>query len=141
MHPTWLGFQVDWPVFVKNPFQAANTSWTRGQHFNWQERKLDPYKVYTMYASGYLFHNQDLEKENKVGDRLSEMTTDQLYSLVGLLNGEVKKRTATAEELKEKRCRQSKIDDKQRGLIRSFLRKNPWITEDFYQFRDSILGE
>ena len=34
MHPTWLGFQVDWPVFVKNSFQAANTSWTRGQHFN-----------------------------------------------------------------------------------------------------------
>jgi hypothetical protein len=94
-----------------------------------------------MYASGYLYHNQDLEKENKVGDRLSELTTDQLYSLVGLLNGEVKKRTSTAEELKEKRCRQSKIDDKQRGLIRSFLRKNPWITEDFYKFRDNILGE
>jgi len=94
-----------------------------------------------MYASGYLYHNTELEKENKVGDRLSEMTTDQLYSLVGLLNGEVKKRTATAEELKEKRCRQSKIDDKQRGLIRSFLRKNPWITEDFYKFRDNILGE
>ena len=94
-----------------------------------------------MYAAGYLYHNQDLEKENKVGDRLSEMNTDQLYTLVGLLNGEVKKRTTSAEELKNKRCRQSKIDDKQRGLLRSFLRKNPWITEDFYKFRDDILGE
>tara|TARA_R100000541_G_scaffold58487_1_gene69793 strand:- start:224 stop:508 length:285 start_codon:yes stop_codon:yes gene_type:complete len=94
-----------------------------------------------MYASGYLYHNKDLEKENKVGDRLSEMNTEGLYSLVGLLNSEVKKRTTSAEELKNKRCRQSKIDDKQRGLLRSFLRKNPWITEDFYRFRDNILGE
>ena len=46
-----------------------------------------------------------------------------------------------SEELKNKRCRQSKIDEKQRGLIRSFLRKNPWIEEDFYNFRDSVLGE
>ena len=115
MHPTWLGFQMDWPVFVKHPFDAANVSWTRGHHFNWQE--------------------------NKVGDRLSEMNAEQLYTLVGLLNSEVKKRTSSAEELKNKRCRQSKIDDKQRGLIRSFLRKNPWITEDFYKFRDDILGD
>ena len=84
MHPTWLGFQMDWPVFVKNSFQAAGVSWTRGEHFNWQERNLDPYKGYTMYASGFLFHNQELEKENKVGDRLSEMNSEQLYALVGL---------------------------------------------------------
>lgn len=141
MHPTWLGFQMDWPVFVKNPFQADNVSWTRGENFNWQERRLDPYKVYTMYAAGYLFHNKDLEKESKSGTRLSEMNSEQLYSLVGLLNAEVKSRTANTEEFKEKRCRQSKIDEKQRGLIRSFLRKNPWITDKFYQSRDSILGE
>ncbi|MCJ8336467.1 MAG: hypothetical protein MJH10_19915, partial [Epibacterium sp.] len=80
-------------------------------------------------------------KENKAGDRLSEMNAGQLYTLVGLLNSEVKRRTTSAEELKDKRCRQSKIDDKQRGLIRSFLRKNAWITDDFYRFRDDILGE
>jgi len=102
---------------------------------------MDPYKVYTMYAAGYLYHNKDLEKENKVGNRLSEMNKEQLYTLVGLLNGEVKKRTTSAEELKKKRCRQSKLDDKQRGHLRSFLRNNPWITEDFYKFRDDILGD
>jgi hypothetical protein len=141
MHPTWLGFQVDWPLFVKNTFQADSKSWMRGEFFNWQERGIDSYKVYTMYASGHLYHNEDLEKANKVGDRLSEMNSEQLYSLVGLLNGKVKERTSSAEELKNKRCRQSKIDEKQRGLIRSFLRKNPWIEEDFYNFRDTVLGE
>ena len=141
MHPTYLGFQVDWPVFVKNPLQAADKNWTRGELFNWQERDLDQYKVFMLYMSGFLYHNKDLEKESKSGTRLSEMNSEQLYSLVGLLNEEVKSRAANTEEFKEKRCRQSKIDEKQRGLIRSFLRKNPWITDKFYQSRDSILGE
>ena len=112
MHPTYLGFQVDWPVFVKNTFSAANKNWARGEHFNWQERRLDQYKVYTMYAAGYLYHNTELEKENKVGDRLSEMNSEQLLTMVTLLNGVVKKRTSTAQEFQDKRCRQSKIDDK-----------------------------
>jgi hypothetical protein len=141
MHPTYLGFQVDWPVFVKNTFSAANKNWTRGEHFNWQERRLDQYKVYTMYASGYLYHNTELEKENKVGDRLSEMNSEQLLTMVTLLNGVVKKRTSTAQEFQDKRCRQSKIDDKQRGLIRSWLRKNTWVEDDYYKFRDQVLKD
>jgi hypothetical protein len=141
MHPTYLGFQVDWPVFVKNTFSAANKNWARGEHFNWQERRLDQYKVYTMYASGYLYHNTELEKENKVGDRLSEMNSEQLLTMVTLLNGVVKKRTSTAQEFQDKRCRQSKIDDKQRGLIRSWLRKNTWVEDDYYKFRDQVLKD
>jgi len=141
MHPTYLGFQVDWPLFVKNTFSAANKNWARGEHFNWQERRLDQYKVYTMYASGYLYHNTELEKENKVGDRLSEMNSEQLLTMVTLLNGVVKKRTSTAQEFQDKRCRQSKIDDKQRGLIRSWLRKNTWVEDDYYKFRDQVLKD
>lgn len=141
MHPTYLGFQVDWPVFVKNTFSAASKNWARGEHFNWQERRLDQYKVYTMYAAGYLYHNNELEKQNKVGDRLSEMNSEQLLTMVTLLNGVVKKRTSTAQEFQDKRCRQSKIDDKQRGLIRSWLRKNTWVEDDYYKFRDQVLKD
>jgi len=126
---------------VKNTFSAANKNWTRGEHFNWQERRLDQYKIYTMYAAGYLYHNTELEKENKVGDRLSEMNSEQLLTMVTLLNGVVKKRTSTAQEFQDKRCRQSKIDDKQRGLIRSWLRKNTWVEDDYYKFRDQVLKD
>ena len=141
MHPTYLGFQVDWPVFVKNPFNADRKNWLRGETFNWKERQMDQYKVYTMYASGYLYHNTDLEKQNKVGDRLSEMNSEKLAKLVTLINDKVKKNTSTKEEFQDKRCRKSTIDDKQRGLIRSWLRSNTWAQEDFCGFRNQILND
>ena len=88
-----------------------------------------------------IYHNTTLAKENKVGDRLGEMNKEQLYRLVVQLNNIVKKRTTTQKEFSDKRCKQSKIEDKQRGLIRRFLNRNPWIVEDFYRLRDHILGE
>ena len=94
-----------------------------------------------LYASGYLHHNKELEVQAKVGDRLSEMNGNQLKTLVNLINTEVKKRTSSTNEFENKRCKQSTIDDKQRGLIRRFLVGNKWIQEDFYAMRDTILGE
>jgi len=138
-HPSYLGFQVDWPVFVKIPFQSANKFWKRGDAFPWAEMNLDQKAVATLYASGYIYHNPELEKETKVGDRLGEMTSKELKRLVIQLNDIVKKRTTTAEEYKQKRCRQSTIPDKQRGLIRRFLRANAYIVEDFYRIRDDII--
>lgn len=140
-HPSFLGFQVDWPVFVKIPLSADGKDWKRQEHFNWMERSVEPEKVAILYASGYIYHNKDLEVQNKVGDRLSEMDGRQLSALVNLLNTEVKKRTSSNTEFENKKCKQSRIDDKQRGLIRRFLLSNKWIQEDFYVFRDQILKD
>lgn len=141
MHPHYLGWQVDWPVFVKMSLSADGKQWKRGEHFNWLERSMDADKVALLYASGYLHHNKELEVQAKVGDRLSEMDGNQLKTLVNLINTEVKKRTSSTNEFENKRCKQSTIDDKQRGLIRRFLVGNKWIQEDFYAMRDTILGE
>ena len=141
MHPSYLGFQVDWPVFVKMPLSADNKEWKRDEHFNWLERGIEADKVARLYTSGYLHHNRDLEVQTKVGDRLSEMNGNQLKTLVTLINAEVKKRTSSTAEFENKRCKQSNLDDKQRGLIRRFLVSNKWITEDFYAMRDTILGQ
>lgn len=141
MHPHYLGWQVDWPVFVKMSLSADGKQWKRGEHFNWLERSMEADKVALLYASGYLHHNKELEVQAKVGDRLSEMNGNQLKTLVNLINTEVKKRTSSTNEFENKRCKQSTIDDKQRGLIRRFLFGNKWIQEDFYTMRDTILGE
>lgn len=141
MHPSYLGWQVDWPLFIKSPLSADAKEWKRDEHFNWLERGIEADKVARLYASGYLHHNTDLEVQSKVGDRLSEMQGSQLKTLVTLINAEVKKRTSSTNEFENKRCKQSTLDDKQRGLIRRFLVGNRWIMDDFYKMRDTILGE
>jgi hypothetical protein len=141
MHPTYLGWQVDWPVFIKRPFMADSKTWSQGDHFNWLERGIDADKVATLYVSGYVHHNKDLEVQTKVGDRLSELAGKQLDTLVNLLNVEVKKRTSSTSEFETKKCKKSKLDDKQRGLIRRFLNRNSWVTEDFYTIRGKIIND
>jgi hypothetical protein len=139
MHPTYLGLQVDWPLFVKMPLNADGKLWKVGDHFNWLERGIDADKVASLYVTNYVHHNEALAVQNKVGDRLSELAGKQLETLVNLMNAEVKKRTSSNAEFEAKKCKKSKIDDKQRGLIRRFLNSSHWITEDFYTIRDGII--
>lgn len=134
-HPQYLGWQVDWPVFVKIPFSG----YKQGDHFDWVTKNVDPARVAQLYSTGQIYHNKELEKETKVGDRLEEMGGQQLESLVRLLNAEVKGRTNSTSEYNTKKCKQSKIDAKQRALLRSFLRNNRWIEEKFFELRDGIL--
>jgi len=141
MHPRYLGWQVDWPVFVKMPFSADGKHWKRREHFNWAERNLETKDIASLYAQGFIYHNTELAKENKVGLRLDEMNKEALKRLVTQLNAIVKDRTASTQEFNNKRCNQSKIEDKQRGLLRRWLNRNPWIMDDFYHLRDHILGE
>ena len=141
MHPTYLGWQVEWPVFIKRPLMADSKTWKQGDYFNWFERGIDADKVATLYVSGYIHHNKELEVQTKVGDRLSELAGKQLDTLVNLLNAEVKKRTSSTSEFETKKCKKSKLDDKQRGLIRRFLNSNSWVIEDFYNIRDKILND
>ena len=139
MHPTHLGWQVDWPLFIKVPLTSHNKNWKRGEYYNWFELGIPETDVSFLYNTGKIYHNKELEVQNKVGDRLHELDGKQLDALVNLLNAEVKKRTTSTSEFESKKCKKSKIDDKQRGLIRRFLNSNNWITEDFYAFRDKII--
>jgi glucuronate isomerase len=143
-HPHYLSWQVDWPLFVKVPFDSEGRTWQRGEHYPWRTLGINGVKeqsVARLYNSGYLYHNPDLEKETKVGDRLNEMTNAQLETLVGLLNAEVKSKTQSVTEFNAKKCKLSKIESKQRGLVRSFLRNNSWVEEKFYEIRDKILDD
>jgi len=142
VHPPHLGWQVDWPVFVKRPFSAFGKPWKIEEEFNWQlQVGAQEDKIAQLYKSGYIQHNRDLEVTTKVGDRLSELNSEQLLSLVKLVNKEVQSRTSTTKEYNNKKIKQSRIDDKQRGLIRGWLNRNNWMLEDYYRIRDSILGE
>ena len=135
-HPIYLSWQIDWPLFVKLPFG----DFKKGDHFNWLQLNVDPSRVAQLYATGFVYHNKELEKETKIGDRLEELEGADLEKLVMLLNAEVKARTNSTNEYQAKKCKQSKIDAKQRGLLRSFLRNNRWIEEKFFEIRDSILS-
>jgi hypothetical protein len=136
-HPHYLGWQIDWPVFVKIPFSG----YKQGDHFDWVAKDVDPLRVAQLYSTGQIYHNKELEKQTKVGDRLEEMGITELDSLVRLLNVEVKKRTNSTNEYTSKKCKQSKVEAKQRALLRSFLRNNRWIEEDFFKIRDDILDK
>lgn len=140
-HPDYLGLQIDWPLFVHKPFEAGGKHWEKGEYFNWPYNNIEPRRVATLYRSKYVHHDKAKEKENKVGDRLNEMTHDQLLTVYEQLNVIMKRRCSTNEEYKKKRCKGSKIDDKQRGLIRQFLRNTKDIQEDYEQIRDYVLGE
>ena len=139
MHPRYLGFQVDWPVFVKVPFSAGGKLWKQQEHFNWLELGLSPEKVAVLYNNMFLIHSEDQEVQSKVGDRLSELAGKELETLVNRINEEVRSRTSGVTEFNAKKCKKSKIDVKQRGLIRRFLNNNNWVIEDFHRIRDAIL--
>ena len=136
-HPHYLGWQIDWPLFVKIPFG----SYSKGEHYDWVKKDIDPARVAQLYSTGHLHHNKELEKETKVGDRLDEMSAGQLQTLVNLLNAEVKVKSNSASEYTSKKVKFSKLEDKQRAFVRSFLRHNRWIEDKFYEFRDGILNE
>ena len=141
LHPSHLGWQLDWPVFIKKPFDSHGRTLKAGEHFNWRGLNVSEEAVARLYSIGMVYHNKTLEKETKVGDRLEELQGPKLELLVSRMNHEVKSRTNSTTEFTSKRCKQSKIDPKQRGMIRSFLRNNRWIEDLFFEIRDDILNK
>ena len=143
-----LGFQETKPVFVKTPFAAFGKQWKPGEEFNWmvqpcKEEDWDRIRkrIQQFYKLGKIHHDSAREVEQKVGDRLGELNTEKLQSLVRQVNAVVKKRTTTSKEFQDKRLKQSKIEGKQRGLIRAWLNRNPWASEEFYEIRDALLND
>lgn len=139
----YTNFQHNLPVFVlqREPLVYKGNPYKNGSSFPWQELDVSPETVETLFKAQVLYHNPALEKEQKVGDRLSEMSKTQLDTLVMRLNEIVKKKTSSTTEFRSKKCKLSKLEDKQKGLLRQFLNRNPWIMDDFYEIRDSILGD
>lgn len=141
IHPIYLGWQIDWPIFIKIPFTSGGRSWVKGEEYKWMNHGFDQSAVAKLYSIGYVHHNPALEAQNKVGDRLHEMDAAQLKTLVRLLNVELKDRTVSTKDYEIKRLRQSAIPAKQRGLIRGWMYSNKWSEEIYYTLRDKVLGE
>lgn len=136
-------FQHNIPVFVlqREPLVFKGNTYKSGSNFPWQELDTPIETVELLFGAQVLYHNPLLEKEQKVGDRLSEMSKTQLDTLVLRLNEVVKKKTSSTTEFRSKKCKLSKLEDKQKGLLRQFLNRNPWIMDEFYTIRDDILGD
>lgn len=137
-------FQLNVPVFVRA--RHKNIIW-KGKTYGynsqipWQEIGIPEDTVRAWFGIDLVYHNSELEKQNKVGDRLEELSGVKLEKLYNLLNAEVKKRTVSKTEYNQKKVKFSKIDQKQRALIRTWLRGNAWAVDIFHELRDQILGE
>lgn len=114
--------QLDRPVFVRIPFTAGSRQLEAGDEFKWKELGIDEQKVLILYRERYIHHNSELEVARKVGDGLEELDVGGLHSVVDNINNKVKLKTASNAEFEKKKCKKSKIADKQRGLIRSWRR-------------------
>lgn len=134
--------QYNQPLFVRHRHRTLKwkgKEYTYNDYFPWQELYVPESTVRILFDTGMLYHNPDLEKETKVGDRLGEMNSEDLLSLIRQCNAIIKKRVTTVKEYEDKKIKQSKLDDKQRGIIRAWLYRNSWMQEDYYRLRDNIL--
>lgn len=134
--------QYNQPLFVRHRHRTVKwkgKEFKYNDYFPWQELYVPEATVKVLFDTGMLYHNPDLEKQSKVGDRLAEMNSEDLISLVRQCNAIIKKRATTDKEYQDKKIKQSKLDDKQRGLIRAWLYRNAWMQEDYYTIRDHIL--
>ena len=118
-----MPFQFDRPVFVRIPFDGHKRTFKVGDEFKWKELGVNELRVEILYNKGWLHHNSDMEVKTKVGDGLEELTVEGLHDIVNSINDKVKAKTNSKLEFDNKKCKKSKIADKQRGLIRSWRRK------------------
>ncbi len=117
-----MPFQLDRPVFVKRPFQSWGRQLKKGDEFKWKEIGVTEEKTLILYREGFIYHNSDFEVERRVGDGLEELDVAGLHGLVDSINDKVNSKTNSEADFHKKKCKKSKIVDKQRGLIRSWRR-------------------
>lgn len=117
-------FQLDRPVFFRIPTFAGGRQYEAGDEFKWKELGVDSTKVQILYRERVIHHNTELEVQRKVGDGLEELDVDGLHAVVDNINNKVKLKTSSQADFERKKCKKSKIADKQRGLIRSWRRIN-----------------
>lgn len=118
-------FQYDKPIYVRNPngLLMNGKRYEKGDLVPWKERGLPLANIERMYNEMHL-HHLDLDKTEApvlVGDGLDDMSIDELHILVDNINAKVKAKV-DPKQYDMKKCRISKIKDKQCGLIRSWRR-------------------
>ena len=125
-----IPFQFDRPVFVKQEFNGGGRDWKRLEHLPWKELSLSSNVVQTLYNNNFLYHNSDLEVKAKVGDGLEALDIESLANLVDTINDKVKAKTTSQIDFNRKKCKKSKILEKQRGLLRSWRRNYGELEND-----------
>ena len=118
------------PYLLKYPLLVASREWKRQEHFPWKELSVDKNAVEALYNNDYLYHNGELEDKAKVGDGLEALDVEALTSVVNSINEKVKAKTTSQAEFDRKKCKKSKIVEKQRGLIRSWRRTYGQLEND-----------
>lgn len=113
------------PVYCKlENIRVAGKDYKRGDRINWEPFGVSVAKMQILFHQGMVHHNAELEEKSvekvRIGDGLEQLTIEQLHLLVADINGKVKKHTKDAAEFFSKKCKESKIKDKQIGLIRSW---------------------
>lgn len=118
-------FQYDKNVYVRNPngLLMNGRRYEKGDLVPWKERGLPKENIERLYNELHLHHNEDLDEvqKPKIGDGLDEMNSEELGILVKSINDKVKAKVAT-KDYDMRKCRVSKLPEKQRGLIRSWRR-------------------
>tara|TARA_B100000768_G_C11187508_1_gene335759 strand:- start:217 stop:597 length:381 start_codon:yes stop_codon:yes gene_type:complete len=125
-----IPFQFDRPVFIKQEFSGGGRDWKRSEHYPWKELSLSSDVVQTLYNNNFLYHNSNLEVKAKVGDGLEVLDVASLAVLVDTINAKVKAKTNSHAEFTRKKCKKSKILEKQRGLLRSWRRNYGELEND-----------
>lgn len=137
--------QYSKPLFVRSRHKSViwkGKEWTYNDLVPWQEVGIPEDKIKILFDIGLVYHNESLEKETKVGDRLVEINDEDILKLIRLANSELKKRAANDTEFGRIKIKQSKVRDKQIGLIRSWMNRFPTLADEvMFPIRDDILGE
>ena len=140
----YLDLQVNLPLFIKSKHHEITWQgkhFKQGQHIPWVEMGVPYETARSWFALGMTYHDDRLEKQTQVGDRLIELDKAKLDKLVDSINVIIKGKSNSTDEFNKKKCKKSRIEDKQRGLLRSFLRNNSWIEENFFTLRDNLLDD
>tara|TARA_R110000772_G_scaffold250239_1_gene364857 strand:- start:1405 stop:1782 length:378 start_codon:yes stop_codon:yes gene_type:complete len=117
-----MPMQYDRPLFIRQEFNSAGRDWKKNEEYKWKELGIDDNKVLQLYAIGNLHHNSELEITANTGDGLEALSIDNLSALVDSINDKVKSKTPSNADFMRKKCKKSRVIDKQRGLIRSWRR-------------------
>lgn len=119
------------PTFVKSYYEPViwkGREYKFGEHFPWKELFVPEEVAEVLFSSGQIYHNPDLEVEQKVGDGLESLTPTNLDSLIRRINGEIKSKITTTNEYNSKKIKLSKVREKQIALIRTWKRANQtWV--------------
>lgn len=133
---------INKPVFVQDYYKGLTYRGRLYEYndlFPWQELGMSEQDFLMLYSVDRLYHNESLEADQKVGDRLAELSFKDLKTLVNLLNTSIKSKTTSTTEFNKLKIKQSTKEDRQRALVRAWLARNAWAAEAFYEVRDNLL--